>query len=156
MITLGTKEEQEEAYWEGFIIGSTPPGYPGMWGIEIDDRSRHSWERSEFDVETPEDKAYWAGVASGAMVSGSILSGGVYIATAGESMSFIGGSSLVTFEILKALVEPAASVLRFTARNLPLVGLLYFMLSGGGAIGEGIREQQRIDSIVNIPYGGQY
>ena len=131
MITLGQREDNERAYWEGFIVGSTPPGYAGLWGVEIEDRSHHSWARSDFDIEEPEDQAYWAGVASGAMISTSILSGGMYVATAGETMSFFGGAGLVSLEIVKLMVEPAISLLRFGARSVPMLGLFYLLLQMG-------------------------
>jgi len=131
VINLATKEEQNQAYWEGFLVGSTPPGWAELFGVEIEDRSRHSWQRSEFDIEEPEDQAYWAGVASGAMVSTSILSGGMYIATAGESMSIISAVSVVTYSLIGAAIEPAISLLRFGARSVPILGLFYLLLQMG-------------------------
>ena len=100
--------KEQDAYWEGFFIGSTPPGLGELFGVEIRDRVRRTDSAFgegmyEVDYESSEDQAYWMGVAGGTAVITGILSGGMYLATAGESMSFFTGVSIVMFEFGKVV-----------------------------------------------------
>ena len=109
----------------GFAVGGTPPGLLELAGVETPDRFRRQGEYpldpgADIDIETPEDKAYWMGVASGFMVTGAGISGGLYIASAGHSGSLLAWTAMIATE---AAVGLAPSVAVGVSRTIGLARL---------------------------------
>jgi hypothetical protein len=118
--------EEQDAYWDGFLVGAIPPGildeYPGY---ESPDRFRitgtsNPWSldwsvRVEIDVETTEDKAYWMGLTAGVSVATGLVSGALYIASGGVSGSFAGWLAVIGGEALVAFAPAVPAVVALYA-----------------------------------------